>query len=112
MTRLIRPAPGKWRFLVVLAAVSLSTKTYLAQTPVPGAVSSSPPAPSAAQRSNPPGAQRASTAVIRGRVFAADTGVPIRRAQIRLTAEGATGAGILVGSDDEGRYEYSSLVPG
>ena len=52
------------------------------------------------------------TAVIRGRVLAADTGAPLRRAQIRLTAEGALGAGILVGTDDLGRYEASDLAPG
>ncbi len=50
------------------------------------------------------------TGVIRGVVLAADTGMPIRRAQVRATA---TGAGArLATTDAQGRFEFKELVAG
>jgi hypothetical protein len=62
--------------------------------------------------SNQATAQKPGTAVIRGRVVARDTGLPIRRAQVRVTQDGAPEPGPLVASDDSGRYESNPVAPG
>src|SRR5919198_5357545 len=54
--------------------------------------------------------QPAGTAVIRGRIVAADTGAPIRRAQVRATSGG--GRGHLTSTDAEGRFELTGLPAG
>jgi hypothetical protein len=60
----------------------------------------------------------AGTAAIRGRVFAADTDTPLRRARITWSLEGATtsGAGSQgpagVMTDNNGRFEIQDLAPG
>jgi hypothetical protein len=57
------------------------------------------------------------TAVIRGRVVAADTGRPVRRAQVRIVADSAGGLtsvpinrGTL--TDRDGKYEFKALAAG
>jgi hypothetical protein len=50
------------------------------------------------------------TAVIRGRILAADTGTPIRRAQVRATA--GNNRGRLASTDSEGRFEFRDLPSG
>ena len=50
------------------------------------------------------------TAVIRGRVTAADTGGPLRRAQIQISTGAATPRGAL--TDNEGRFELRDLPAG
>ena len=50
------------------------------------------------------------TAVIRGRILAADTGTPIRRAQVRATA--GTNRARLASTDSEGRFEFRDLPSG
>lgn len=57
-----------------------------------------------------PREQPAGTAVIRGRIIAADTGAPIRRAQVRATSGG--GQGRLAGTDAQGRFEFRDLPAG
>jgi hypothetical protein len=55
--------------------------------------------------------QPTGTSAIRGRVIAADTGNPIRRAQVRaLSSEARTSR--LTTSDGEGRYEFRDLPAG
>ncbi|HWW86121.1 MAG TPA: carboxypeptidase-like regulatory domain-containing protein [Vicinamibacterales bacterium] len=59
------------------------------------------------------------SAVIRGRVLAADSGQPLRRATVRLmpvqtggtSGPGASGIGSSI-TDDDGRYEFKNLAAG
>lgn len=57
------------------------------------------------------GAQVAGTAVIRGRVLVAETGTPVRRAQVRATSAEAR-AGRLATTDADGRFELRDLPAG
>src|SRR5216683_1799984 len=52
------------------------------------------------------------TAVIRGRVFAADTGRPLRRARIMLTAPELGGENRTTSTNAEGKYEVKDLPAG
>src|SRR5688572_3939134 len=57
------------------------------------------------------------TAAVRGRVTAAETGLPLRNVQLRLTGSGVSGAAQFAGTltastDDGGRYEFASLLAG
>jgi hypothetical protein len=56
------------------------------------------------------------TATLRGRVFAADTGQPMRRAQVRITSTAAPGPqppeNRLATTDANGRYEFKELRAG
>jgi len=51
------------------------------------------------------------TAMIRGRVLSAETGSPLRRAQVRLSSPELRG-GRVVTSDADGRYEFRDLPAG
>lgn len=51
------------------------------------------------------------TAVLRGFVMAADTGAPIRRAQVRVSASEAQDTRITA-TDEQGRFELKELVAG
>lgn len=62
-------------------------------------------------RDRQPGEPREGAAVIRGYVVAADTGVPLRRAQVRAFAMGGEGSG-LAQTDAEGRFEIAKLPAG
>ncbi len=57
-------------------------------------------------------AQQAGTAVIRGRVFAADTNRPLGRARVSVTALGPGGGGQATSTDADGRYEIKELPAG
>src|SRR5213592_1579652 len=64
-------------------------------------------------RDNPRPPLESGTAVMRGRVVAAENGRPLRRAQIRLTApELGAGPGRVTSTDEEGRYEVDGLPAG
>src|SRR5262245_36454625 len=86
--------------------------------PIPG---QPPPFPGAAAppRDNP-NAAKTGTAILRGRVVAADTGQPLRKAQVRLLPNfpGASGpisgpmAGRATSTDNNGRYEFKELAAG
>jgi hypothetical protein len=52
------------------------------------------------------------TAVIRGRITAADTGKPLRRARVTLTAPELAGEPRNASTDGEGRYEFTDLPAG
>jgi hypothetical protein len=58
-----------------------------------------------------PASQPLATAVIRGRVTTADTGLPLRRAQVYLNSMPAREAQ-TTGTDENGRYEFSGLGEG
>jgi hypothetical protein len=51
------------------------------------------------------------TSIIRGRIVAADTGTPVRRAQVRATSSTGRGAR-LVTTDADGRFELRDLPDG
>ena len=55
--------------------------------------------------------EQTGTAVIKGHVVAADTGRPLRRAQVRLSGAELRG-GRLATTDAEGRYEFKELPAG
>src|SRR5690606_32301086 len=55
--------------------------------------------------------QETATGIIRGRIVTADTGTPIRRAQVRATSGAARGARLAV-TDAEGRFELRGLAAG
>jgi protocatechuate 3,4-dioxygenase beta subunit len=52
------------------------------------------------------------TSVIRGRVFAADTKRPLRRARVTVNSPGLGGEGRMTSTDADGRYEIKDLPPG
>lgn len=95
------------RILVVL--LSLSIQSVVAQTPSP------PPGPAAPRPQAPPrDAQpqtQTGTAVIKGRITAADTGRPLRRARVTASAP-ELGRARDVSTDVDGRYEIKDLPAG
>jgi uncharacterized protein (DUF2141 family) len=70
--------------------------------PVPRGVPGTPP------RDNQ---QKAGTAVVRGRVFAADTGQPLRKAVVRANSAELR-EGRVATTDEQGRYEIKELPAG
>src|SRR6185436_12085225 len=52
------------------------------------------------------------TAAIRGRVFAADSGRPLRRARVQIGGPGLPNNGQTTSTDAEGRYEIKDLAGG
>jgi protocatechuate 3,4-dioxygenase beta subunit len=69
-----------------------------------------PQAPSAAGQQATAKAEvtRAQAGTIRGRITAADTGAPIRRARVSVTASAAS---VVAVTDEEGRYTFAGLAP-
>src|SRR5262245_37922372 len=58
-----------------------------------------------------PQATASGTAVIRGRVTVADSGTPIRRAQVRALSSDSRGSR-LASTDAQGRFEFRDLPAG
>jgi hypothetical protein len=56
-----------------------------------------------------PGRQRTGTGRIRGRVLSSDSGAPVRRAQVRISGDGANR---MTTTDGTGRYEFTELPDG
>src|ERR1700716_1481297 len=52
------------------------------------------------------------TAIIRGRIVAGDTGKPLRRARVTLTAPELAGEPRNTSTDADGRYEFTDLPAG
>jgi hypothetical protein len=65
--------------------------------------------PARAGRVDPQAAR--GTAVLRGQVVAADTGTPIRRAQVRVSAQNVREARVTI-TDGQGRFEIRDLAAG
>src|SRR6476620_8280197 len=65
-----------------------------------------PPRPSQTQTAAPPG-----TATLRGHVFAADTGQPLRKAQVRIMA-GEIRENRMASTDESGAYEFKEVRAG
>jgi hypothetical protein len=90
------------RAALTVAAVLLTSSAAAAQP----AAQRTPP------RMIPPGQQApVGTAVLRGVVVAADTGAPIRRAQVRTAAPGAQETRTTL-TDEQGRFELRELSGG
>jgi protocatechuate 3,4-dioxygenase beta subunit len=60
----------------------------------------------------PPAPTATGTAAIRGRVFASDSGRPLRRARIQINGPGLPGNGQTTSTDADGRYEIRDLAGG
>ena len=56
--------------------------------------------------------QEKGTAIIRGRIVAGDTGKPLRRARVTLTAPELAGEPRHTSTDEDGRYEFTELPAG
>lgn len=95
----------------VAAQTTMQPPGFPTQPPQPGA---RPPQPNAGA-DQPPG-----TATLRGRVFAADTGQPLRKAQVRIMGQMDAAAGPamlarenrLSTTDAQGAYEFKELRAG
>ena len=86
---------GLAAFCVVALAVPLSVAPCQAQSRTP-------------PRDQQPVAQNG-TATVRGRVFAGDTGKPLRRARITLSGAELGGNNRTTSTDLDGRYELTDL---
>ena len=97
------------RLRILAVVLSLSIQHALAQAPSPT------PGPAAPRLQIPPrDAQpqtQTGTAVIKGRITAADTGRPLRRARVTASAP-ELGRARDVSTDIDGRYEIKDLPPG
>jgi protocatechuate 3,4-dioxygenase beta subunit len=97
--------------------VAVLSATALAQGGPGGAQAQLPGAGAAGRGQRPARAQTApadapkGTAILRGAIVAADTGSPIRRAQIRVSAPGARESRVAT-TDAQGRFEIKELPAG
>src|SRR5262249_5985964 len=89
--------PGSRRCLLCLAAATMAASLGAAQPP---------------RRARPRPPAQAGSAAIRGRIFAADTGRPLRRARIAALAPELAGESRTVSTDSDGRYELTGLPAG
>jgi len=102
-------------FLVSFGAL-VHAQGAAVQVPFPGGVTGSvwgtsqPPNPQPPSRDRRADDIKPGTATIRGQVVAADTGVPLRRAQIRAFNIG--GPGGMAETDAQGRFELTQLPAG
>jgi hypothetical protein len=88
--------PGKAALAVCgVAALTLTVSTAAAQPPRAGPPRDQSPAP------------QTGTAAIRGRVFAGDTGRPLRRARITVSAPELGSDSRNTSTDADGRYEVT-----
>ena len=114
MTICFRPMS---RMLAFAGAVTLaSTTAASAQAPAtgtttarPGAAGQTPGAP-LRDPSALPAAPEKGTGVVRGRVVALDTGLPLRRARVMLFVP--LGKARAATTDDEGTFGFTKLAPG
>jgi protocatechuate 3,4-dioxygenase beta subunit len=93
--------------LVLVPALGLAQPTLTVQFPAgaPG-----PPPPQAPPR-DPTQPAKTGTATLRGHVVAADTGQPLRKAQVRITAPELR-ENRLTSTDRDGTYEFKEVVAG
>jgi hypothetical protein len=80
---------------------------------VPAEPQSAVPTPPCTAPRGPNQEVKATGGVIRGRITSLDTGKPLRRAQVRLSAEyDVTGTPRTASTSTDGRYEFATLLPG
>lgn len=111
--------PRSVLFAIAFAIAGACVDAQTTFTPFPGQPPMAPPGggrgqlPAGNNPELPPG-----TAVLRGRVFAADTGQPLRKAQVRITqTDVATAPGVirdnkLATTDARGLFEFKELRAG
>src|SRR5206468_654593 len=97
---------------IVLGMVLLGLDVHAQQAPIisiPGGVTPGAPVqPGTPRRDNQ---QKPGSSVIRGRVFAADTGQPLRKAMVRAFAPELREQRLAT-TDEQGRYEMKELPAG
>ena len=104
MTKSLRPLVLSLAMAFVLQLHPLTARQQTAPPPPP------PPPPSGEPAAQKPAPRPAN---LSGRIVAADTGQPVRSAEIRLAAESSPGAGSLVArTDEDGRFELLTLPAG
>src|SRR6266852_3248111 len=90
--------------LVLVPTLGFAQPTFRVESPVaPGA---QPPQMPPRDPTQP---AKAGTATLRGHVVAADTGQPLRKAQVRIVA-GDIRENRMTTTDAEGRYEFKEVV--
>ena len=104
------------RFLPLLVAVVLCLSAVgQGQQPGPGPLGGQPPFPGGRGRLGAPPRDNApppsGTAKIAGRVVAAETGAPIRRAQINLNSQDSRVSRVIA-TDSDGNFEIAGLPAG
>src|SRR5262245_33774362 len=104
------PSQPAGRFFAVLAAVTMLSVCEPADAQAPASPLPPRPAQQAPPRDARPPATQTGTAIVRGRVVAADGARPLRRVQIRFNAPGVGGPqGLTTSTDENGRYEMTAL---
>lgn len=109
-------SPSAYLRLIAICAICVASTSVAAQ----GAVAGTPQGgvPQGGGQRTPPRAARAveppvprGTAVLRGQVVALDTGAPVRRAQVRVSAQNVREARLAT-TDADGRFEVRELAAG
>src|SRR5690349_17062792 len=93
---------------------ALAVTATLLSSPVSAEPQVPPPAPPGTVPGQPPRDNTASqpgTAILRGRVVAADTGQPLRKAMVRMFA-GEIRENRMTATDVDGRYEFKEVKAG
>jgi hypothetical protein len=90
------------------ATAAMFTVAALAGLGAVSAAAQPAPEPSGQRAPARTDAAREQTGTIRGRITAADTGAPVRRARVSATAPGAS---LFAVTDEEGRYTFAGLAP-
>jgi hypothetical protein len=107
-------------FLVLLTSAAAAAQQQPSSPapglPVPGGAAPQTPGAATPQmpaRDRRPTDAERGTAIVRGVVMAADSGTPLRRAQVRVMASGGGLTGMhLTQTDAQGRYEVNELAAG
>jgi hypothetical protein len=99
---LVRMRASSWLSLLLLLCLAIPAAAQVAVPPPPPP----PPPPGAGAKVN------TGTASIKGRVVAADTGRPLRRAQVRVAAPELGGMGKSAGTDPDGHFDIADLPAG
>ena len=92
-------------FLLLCCSISVAAQAPAPKTPI------GTPLPGVAPPAKPDTTDAFST--IEGRVIAADTGAPLRGANVRISGSGRTTANInrTAVTDRQGRYRFNDVVP-
>jgi carboxypeptidase family protein len=111
------PRTSRGRVHVMATRIVFATfvvLTLAAGSPAPSIARGQPPGRPTVQTNPPRDAQPplSGTAVIAGRILAADSGQPLRRAQVRLAAPELGRDTETASTDADGRYEFTNLPAG